>query len=290
MELQGVIMTETPGVNHSEEQVVSPLSVILPIHESTNSIVPFVHALKLAYASKGELEIVDVRSEEEAIEHIGVREILEKWGVLPLSSSRSDVAKTGLRIKKIVKEGNKRGEIVKRLKRHAHDLLVIGTVNQSAIGTLFGRNLAEYLADYFRHTTLFLPSGARSFIDENTGNTTLQTILIPVENTAYLVHAFEVLKRILSLFPGVEPSIIGIHVGSRFPDIPADCTTSFEWKTELYSQGVVSSVLKAAQKYGADLIVMATNGRDSFSQKLVGSNTEKVLRSSPCPVLSVSVQ
>jgi nucleotide-binding universal stress UspA family protein len=45
----------------------------------------------------------------------------------------------------------------------------------------------------------------------------------------------------------------------------------------------------AAEKNDVDLIVMATNGRTSFHDKLIGSNTEKVLRGSNRPLLSVSM-
>lgn len=38
----------------------------------------------------------------------------------------------------------------------------------------------------------------------------------------------------------------------------------------------------------ADLVVMGTNGRSPLEEVLIGSNTEKVLRRSSCPVLSVN--
>jgi len=45
----------TPATsNHS-------LKVIHPVHQCDSARVPFAHALKLAAASKGELEIVDFR-------------------------------------------------------------------------------------------------------------------------------------------------------------------------------------------------------------------------------------
>jgi len=35
----------------------------------------------------------------------------------------------------------------------------------------------------------------------------------------------------------------------------------------------------------ADLIVMSTRGHDSFADRILGSNTERVVRHAPCPVL-----
>src|SRR5262249_33201377 len=42
-----------------------------------------------------------------------------------------------------------------------------------------------------------------------------------------------------------------------------------------------------ARDDGADLIVMSTHGRTGFSHILLGSVTEKVVRTAPCPVVSI---
>lgn len=46
-------------------------------------------------------------------------------------------------------------------------------------------------------------------------------------------------------------------------------------------------ILDAAQKKAVDLIVMSTHGRSGVRRLLLGSVTEKVIRSAPCPVLAV---
>lgn len=45
------------------------------------------------------------------------------------------------------------------------------------------------------------------------------------------------------------------------------------------------SIVRVAAEVGADLIVIATNGRRGFSHALFGSVTEKVVRTAPCSVL-----
>jgi nucleotide-binding universal stress UspA family protein len=44
-------------------------------------------------------------------------------------------------------------------------------------------------------------------------------------------------------------------------------------------------ICKVAEEERADLIVMATRGHDSLADRVVGSNTERVVRHAPCPVL-----
>ncbi|NLD99017.1 MAG: universal stress protein [Fibrobacter sp.] len=260
----------------------SPLNVILPVHDSENSLLPFIHALKLAYATKGELEIVDVRTDSESTVYLGVRAILEKWGVLPGCSSRADVLSAGLKVKKIIKDGNKKKEIVKRLLRHCHDLLVIGTNNHSGF---FGRDLAEYLADYFRHTTLFIPAGAKPFVNENNGSVSLKTILVPIKNGRYLPYLVRYVKLLSSIFPEIKPDVIALHSGVDFPDL-GDDFRALDWKLETINESLIDAILRSASAHNTDLIIMATGGKESLSEYFTGTSTMQVLHKCNCPLLS----
>ena len=46
-------------------------------------------------------------------------------------------------------------------------------------------------------------------------------------------------------------------------------------------------ILAAVEEFTADLIVMATEGKKGFLDALRGNTTEKIVRSAPCPVLTV---
>jgi nucleotide-binding universal stress UspA family protein len=50
---------------------------------------------------------------------------------------------------------------------------------------------------------------------------------------------------------------------------------------------VHEAIVTAASQLGCDLIVMASHGRRGFEGLLLGSETQKVLTHSPCPVLVV---
>lgn len=49
----------------------------------------------------------------------------------------------------------------------------------------------------------------------------------------------------------------------------------------------VEGILAAAAETGADLIAMGTHGRSGFNRLMLGSVTERILRASPVPVLTV---
>jgi nucleotide-binding universal stress UspA family protein len=56
----------------------------------------------------------------------------------------------------------------------------------------------------------------------------------------------------------------------------------------LLRQGVAwSEIDRAAKELRADLVVVGTHGRRGVSRALIGSVAEKVVRTAPCPVLSV---
>src|SRR5271166_301911 len=48
-----------------------------------------------------------------------------------------------------------------------------------------------------------------------------------------------------------------------------------------------TEILQLAQKFRCDLIVMGTHGRTGLSRLVAGSVAEEVMRSAPCPVLTV---
>jgi nucleotide-binding universal stress UspA family protein len=47
------------------------------------------------------------------------------------------------------------------------------------------------------------------------------------------------------------------------------------------------SIVEYASGHGIDLIVMGTHGRGGMSHLLMGSVAERVVRTAPCPVLTV---
>ncbi|MEZ5317694.1 MAG: universal stress protein [Vicinamibacterales bacterium] len=53
------------------------------------------------------------------------------------------------------------------------------------------------------------------------------------------------------------------------------------------SHAPAAAIATYARENGVDLIVMATHGRTGMAHALMGSVAEKVVRSAPCPVLTV---
>jgi nucleotide-binding universal stress UspA family protein len=176
------------------------------------------------------------------------------------------------------------------MKKNDYDVLVLGTKSKTPILHFFGPDLIEYLAAHFRKTTLYVPDSSRPFVYPETGKILLQKILMPIASSASSNWAFIYLHRLLKIFPGIAPGITGLHCGNNFPSIAAPFLKDLSWTQTLASGSVAMTILETARKQNVDLIIMATKGRDTFTKKILGSITEQVVRSAPCPVLSVPAE
>src|SRR5215470_13514576 len=58
-------------------------------------------------------------------------------------------------------------------------------------------------------------------------------------------------------------------------------------RTLLQTGTPYQAIVAAAKRVKADLIVMATHGRTGLSHILIGSTAERVVRTAPCPVLTM---
>jgi len=65
--------------------------------------------------------------------------------------------------------------------------------------------------------------------------------------------------------------------------------TRAPWTTEVVFGPAYLAITDAAQRHGADLIVLATHGRTGLVHLLLGSVAERVARMAACPVLTVRV-
>ncbi len=112
-----------------------------------------------------------------------------------------------------------------------------------------------------------------------------------------------VLLHVAELLPGITPDTVIQPEGAGAPTRVEDFTrlqaqgwmdqdraiaaTGVEVVTDVVLGPAIQSILEAAAKHGADLIVMGTHGRTGLAHFMLGSVTERVVRQSPVPVLTV---
>ena len=133
--------------------------------------------------------------------------------------------------------------------------------------------------------TLFVPRGCRGIVSRD-GVIQLHRILLPIDHYPNAQEAvFRAVRAAEALGDGVV-EIVTLHVNDGdFPRIHRPASEACTWKERLGKGHVAVAILDSAQ--AADLIVMATEGRQGVFDALRGSVTERVVCGAPCPVLAV---
>lgn len=264
-----------------------------PTDFSEDSQVAFAHALKLAVAYRAELTIMHVDPEvsPEGFEDFPrVRPTLAKWGLLPESSTKGDVTRLGLHIRKVrALASDARQAIIHHLTATPTDLMVLATHQHEGFARWVHQSLAEPVSRHMQVKTLFVPSHVHGFVARESGQTSLNRLLLPISLTPPSQPAIDAAAALVSQLDVSPVTLTLVHAGKE-PDATALVLPEkpdWSWN-QLFGKGdPVEWILAAGAEFDVDLIVMATKGQDSVLDMLRGSTTERVLRGARCPVLAI---
>jgi nucleotide-binding universal stress UspA family protein len=270
-------------------------SILHPTDLTPSSELAFAHALKIALAGKTKLYVLyaDPSSGEEVdwSAFPGVRRTLAKWSVLPEGSSTADVGdKLGIHLAKIsTRERDPVRAIVRFVDDHKSDLIVLATHGRDGLPRWLHGAVAEPAAREADASTLFIPHGARGFVDAHSGTLHLRNVLIPIDHRPSPHAAVREAERLCRTLGAPEVALHLVYVGERgdMPVVDVEARASCKVTRAARAGDVVDEILAAAAECQAELIAMATAGHQGFLDALRGSTTERVLRHAPCPVLAV---
>lgn len=273
------------------------IRIVHPSDFSKSSGMAFAHALKIALQSKAELELVHVQRHEigsgtdvHLTDFPGVRATLARWNILPADAKPEDVARLGLRVKKVLNpEADPLEAMIAYCEEHPPDLLVLATHQREGLSRWLHRAVAEPLARRARAMTLFVPENAKSFVSPTNGVVSLRRVLVPVDHAPSAQAALEEVYFLASGFDrrGVVFKLLHVGTDRGMPTLYLPHRSGWRWEESLVSGDPVERILKEAADWSPDLIVMATQGHRGFLDALRGSTTERVLRGVHCPVLAV---
>ncbi len=275
-----------------------PMTKLERIHHPTDfsaeSEVAYHHAVRLAFATKANLDIMHVDRLAHAVdwaEFPSVNETLERWQMLPQDSHGSDLA--GIHVEKIAAYGKEPVKpILEHLDENPADLMVLATHRRHGIDRWLHREVAQKVARDRSLRTLFFPHGCGGFVSPSKGIVTLNNILVPVDWVPSPQVAVDAACELATALGCEQTELTLLHVATdqaEMPAVEAPRQEGWQWHQRTVSGEVVESILAEAGKIKADLIVMATQGHDGFLDALRGSTTERVLGGSECPVLAVPV-
>lgn len=267
-------------------------NIFHPSDFSPASETAFAHALRAALMAKASLTILHVSSERDAdwVEFPGVRAALERWGLLPMNSQRSDVAKLGIDVKKVQAVHQDPVEsVTSYLAAHATDLIVLATDQNKGSLPWLSKSVAVPVALASRQMTLFIPKGVDGFVSPQDGSIALTNILIPVASVPPAQAALQAAVRMAYRLNCPAGVFTVLHIGEEgaMPDVLCSDMPGWRWNKVTKQGDVVEEICRTAEEIRADLIVMTTEGRHGFLDALRGSHSERVLRRAPCPLLAI---
>jgi nucleotide-binding universal stress UspA family protein len=266
--------------------------VFHPTDFSPDSDSAFAHALKASLVAKATLTMLHVSTgrEQSWTEFPGVRQTLERWGLLPKNSPRSAVPELGIDVRKIVtKDKDPVKSVLAYLENAPNDLIVLATHQDKGQGLWQEKSVAQPVARKSRQMTLFVPVGVKGFVSFQDGAVSLKNILIPVAQVPKAQPAIQAAVRIAQQLNCPTGRFTILHVGddTTMPGVNCPELPGWEW-TKLSQKGdIIEVILQTARATEADLIVMSTEGHNGFLDALRGSHSEQVLRQCACPLLAI---
>jgi nucleotide-binding universal stress UspA family protein len=266
--------------------------VFHPSDFSAASDIAFAHALKVALTAKATFTIFHVSPDQEEnwTEFPGVRQSLERWGILPKDSPRSAVPQLGIAVKKVIAQSKDPVKsVLEFLEHHLCDLIVLATQQDKGQVLWLENSVAKPVARESHQMTLFIPAGVEGFVSLQDGSVSLKNILIPVAPVPKAQPAIQAAVRIAQQLDRSTGQFTVLYVGdeSEMPEVSCPMLPGWEWTKVSQKGDITQVILQTARGMEADLIVMSTEGRQGFLDALRGSTSEQVLRHCGCPLLAI---
>ncbi len=271
--------------------------ILHPTDFTNESDVALAHALRLALTNKANLHLLHVALDagDDSDEFPSIRQFLEHWGTIPEGASRSAVTDLGIGIEKVV--GFSRSvvdSIAGYCHRHPIDMIVLATAGRDGIAAWLKPSKAERIAEkisILSIPTLFVPTRRRGCVKIDSGEVSMDQVLVPIDHHPDSESAVERGLRAISMYGGDRANLVLLHIGSesRFPKVHIP---DGPWQIQrvVRKGNAAAEIVAAAEESQANLIIMVTEGTDGFLDVLRGTTTAQVLRQAPCPVLAVPAQ
>lgn len=261
---------------------------------SSQSAVAYEHALALALAARGRLDILHVRHPGQAHEWHSfphVRETLRRWGLLAAGDEPQDIErKLGVRVAKIeIDHADPRAGLTQFFLGHRPDLLVLSAHGWEGLERWVHSSVSEEVVRRTFVPTLLIGPHSRSLVQPSTGRLGIGRVLMPVTVQPAPGHALQRIEGMLAAAAQTPEGLRLVHVADDDTAPMADLLDGQgrTRKPERHSGPVVETIVALARQWSADLIAMPTSTRHGLFQALRGSTTSHVVAHASCPVLAL---
>ncbi len=239
--------------------------ILTVLHDSENSFKVFLHALSITCHLKGKLEILDVRRENEAIEHIGVRAVLQQWEKKRNSSAIPDMGVDGIKVKKRVLNGKKIQKIKEHLTQKKYDFTITNTGLTNDLPVPFRFSQDRSIINQIDHSLLFVPSNKDGFVDESNGRLTANSILFPIFRSVQLPHLNKAISFLKHLFSDSNPDICAVSVNTSLRNIDFS-NAAVNWKKAFTFKNIEKNMKLSIREHNPEVIAFVTDRNKKFAE------------------------
>lgn len=260
---------------------------------SDDSLPAFHHALALALAARAKVTLLHIgpeHNDEIDWSHFPrVRDTLARWGRLAADADKSAVAsELGVEVRKQAFRDQSLLQGLRAFVRQHHTDLVVACAPPPGLHLLREAGVEGMLRDNLGHL-LLLPAGHAGFVDGQTGECRLGSVVVPVAGHPDPDAAVRLTGQLLPALCGERPRATLLHVGNRAsaPELHPDAS-GMDWHWHFAQGGVQAQIAQCMADQDAGLLVMPSGGRPGLWQALRRSHTERQLRKGQHPVLAVA--
>ena len=200
---------------------------------------------------------------------------------------RSDLARLNIRVRRGTASGVAADKaIFEELAASHADLVVMATHGRSGVQRWLQPSVATPIVSKASVPVLIIPSNERGFVDPASGHSGLDRVLVPVDRSPSPKIVFEAANALLRSLGRDAAEIATLHVGPELAEARQLFAEGREVQhLSIPSGDAVDVILREATSWNADLVVMATEGRNGWLDGLRGSTVERVLGRLATPLL-----
>jgi nucleotide-binding universal stress UspA family protein len=188
--------------------------------------------------------------------------------------------------------------LLDRIRQTAPDLVVMATRGRSGASAFFLGSVTQEVVRNANRPVLCVRSAAHGAVFP------YRTLVVPTDLSEASRRAFPLAAllaracgaRVVGVYVPPRPTVAalsGMTLANRTTPSCDELRRPYEPAMNGVSLDVCLSepgaawerIVQVASREQADLVVMATRGHDSVGDRILGSNTERVLRHAACPVL-----
>lgn len=281
--------------------------ILLPVDGSTGADAAIAHAADLAErfgATVRVLFVADTNRDSVTVMGTDVVDALEREGEDVVEGAAADVRERGVDCATDVVQGAPAPTIADYAESQGMDLVVMPTRGRTGLSRYLLGSVTEKV---IRHSVVPVLT-VRTHEDART-LFPYENVLLPTDGSEAaeaatdraidLAGAFEATLHALSVVDDaalgldVRSASVGEHIEATASEAVAEVATratdaGVENVVEEVRHGTTSrEILAYVDENDVDVVVMGTAGRGGAERVLVGSVTERIVRSSPVPVLTV---